>query len=196
MKQNILIISFLILGKLSISQNDIELTLTRGWRYKSFSNRDNYMCFSKRNEQNDSVYYMYQGEILDITKDSIVMIPWEISQTVYYKDKRSLSTIKTYNDDKISRVAIYINDISEIISESSTRSNIFMGGAVVAATSALVVAPLASINYKDGTFDTRNYAVISGASWLSFFPCLGLALGLDEKIYHIKSGKRDWTIVH
>ena len=195
MKSNILIILILLISTLSFSQDDLELTLRRGSRTIGLSNKDTYICDSKINAQGDSVFYTYEGEILDVNKDSIIMIPWETSQTIFYKDKRTLETSKVYTDDKISRVSINVNNVSLVTHQGTFLSNFLLGIAVSAAGCAVLVAPLASINYKDKTFDTKNYATINGISSLVFFPCLLVSLNIDEKKYRINTGKRSWTIV-
>ncbi len=98
-----------------------------------------------------------------------------------------------YSNDTISKINLKKSDIKKIYMGRPIAYGLLYTG-VVAAFSAIAVAPLASINFKKGTFNNDRYAAIAGISTGVFIPCMVIGIKLNFKKYNLKSGKNTWKI--
>jgi len=142
-----------------------------------------------------------QGEIRAITDSSIIIAP-RIEHTVNEFGRDSVEYIdKTFRKPHYN-INLKFADIEKINYHTRNAQNwqgIGWSSLIIGGFTALVVAPLASINYKNGGFNTKTY-----------FTCAGIGLGIltigiplsvlnKEKEYYInqpQDGRQEviWSI--
>lgn len=193
MKRQILIISILFFFKTTFSQDQIKLV--RGKQTVTIDkNKETYLYQTIKKTNGDSVFVLYDGKFEKRNLDSIILKPIEVSQFIHFKDKRVWETHVYYHLDSISRISLHINDIDKILINRHFGNALTYTG-LLAGLSAVIVAPLVSANFKQGTFDKNKYATIAGTSIAVFVPCLIIGLNISYRHYYIKGGKKNWTIV-
>jgi len=193
MKRQILIIIILLFCKTFFGQNKI--IFSRGNKTVTLKkNRELLFHQGIKVSNGDSTYIYYEGCFEKYNSDSIVIKPTEKEERIIYKDNRKWQRHTFYNVDTNLRVSLHLNDLDRITVRRPI-AKILFSTAIVAGISVMVVAPLASINYKKVAFDKSRYTTIAGVSTGLIIPCWLLGLTFQFKDYDLKSAKRKWILL-
>jgi len=139
-----------------------------------------------------------KGKLLDVGTDSLtVLFQKEYYSKVHISPLATTTTNKTinYNDSlngKQFSVSYAIDDIDyiEYFRSHETWESIGIAGIICSALTTFVVAPLVSINYQDGTFNSntyKNWALAGTAGMAISFPIAIFSSG--SKRYNINHGR-------
>jgi len=145
----------------------------------------------------DSLSYSFEshasGYYTDIRNDSLFLEISYKNSTIERKDGSSIETQVDYWNYKLDSqnrsITVPITDLNSIYYSSNARStvnNISTSIAGFSTFSALVIAPLISINYRSGDFAGNRYYIAAGSS-------LGLAV-ISGTIALLSQNKSYWII--
>ena len=194
--QRALTVLIILVTTQAIFAQDNTITLNRGNRTKIITKKHiTYFYQIPKIIGKDSIRLYYGGNLVKVTADSIFLKPIYSGLHTYHPDKRELNAKNYFLNDTITIVALKISDLDQITVHSKSAENLTNTG-FLAAFTLLVVAPLVSINYKNGTFDTNRYAKVGGISTAIMIPCFVVGLNFDFRTFNIKSGKKKWTIIN
>jgi hypothetical protein len=163
-------------------------------------------CSIEYNETpKDSSFVSYKvslaGWMRDVTDTSIIIAVQNESIKIdygtglyrdidnhYLQDPRDLKVGKHYGDELRN---IKFNKIN-YFSKSDVRKGYAFGSALatISVLTALIIAPTVSMNFHNGTFNTKKYFSVLAGCGVGF--CIGLPIALlnnDRKGYSIKSSK-------
>jgi len=170
--------------------------LVRGSRIISISqfNSDN-LFYEKLINSTGEIWNEYRGQALKIENDSLILRPNKLNQDILYKSG-GYKTTSQWLKNNVPHISISLKDIEKIsICHKTTEaiSGLVWGLSVV---SAVAVAPLVSIKYKNGGFNKDRYATVAGISIATFATALTIQLTLSHKTYYTKTkgNKKVWSL--
>lgn len=124
------------------------------------------------------------GEIVGITDSAIQLKIYEYKTHIEYKNDSSKTLEKNYNMQGGFIRTIELHKISSFsyTSKKQNARNVFFGSmAFIAGMNALFVAPLVSINYLKGGFNSKRYFTWAGISLITMGICIPISQVFTEK---------------
>lgn len=130
----------------------------------------------------------YIGEVESLSKDKLKLYP-ESYRKEGYGDVYSFSYSKQFYDIQGDLVEIDPMTISSIYYQGNAANTVNVISATLTAlgyTTALLVAPLVSINYKTGDFNSDRYYKVAGAGLIAVGVSLPLAILTSGRTFELK----------
>ncbi len=108
------------------------------------------------------------GEIVGITDSAIQLNIYQYKTSIFYKNDSSKTLVKNYNEVFIKTIEYKKISSFSYISKKQERRNVVFGGiSTFAGLNLLFIAPLVSINYLKGGFNSKRYFTWAGISLLT-----------------------------
>jgi hypothetical protein len=200
--RNFILLTSFLLTVSSYAQTSI--TLTKGGKKKIF-NKEHELTYSinQKYSNGDSITSLYTGYIIWAKKDTLKLRLTWIEQAMFLKDELVWESSKTYylnntyyqkNAKTEREVSFNINDVYKIEKGRGNVNFACFSIGVLSAITAVIVSPLISINYKDGSFDTDKYAKITGISIPASGVFWAISLNTNQRKFKTKGGKKVWTL--
>ena len=195
MKQVMILVLVVIQCTVVFSQQDIVLvrgkkTVELDWKHKML------IYYRSTVTNDDSIVNWVDGKAMKVKFDSVAIDPIISNREVFQRKNKKWTEIlqKSYGSERKTNIVLHVNDIEKIQVQSKTLSPLFGVVSLLSFASALVVSPLVSLDYKNGTFDARKYGTITGLSLASTTVFLTVCLSTQKRKFAIGKKKGSWSI--
>lgn len=169
--------------------------LSRGKKTKDIRrHHDLSVYYEKKGLQHDSIEFRARGDFMNIADDSIVIKTEELEIHDFYK-KNTDTLHNFYQKNKTGFVKIPIKDITKMYYKREIGTQIATQTALLSFVSALIVAPLVSIQKKG--FNTDRYKKVSLSSLGVMTLSIGIGVGISQKEFLLtptKKNNKTWKI--
>ena len=198
--RKIITLLFLFIIQINFAQEVFQFT--NGKKTVSISGKD--ISFFQNNEAIDSLNLLdnkfpksvsttYTGTFKKLLDNKVVMQPVSSIVNLEYENGTKKYIQTCYSVKSGSLISININELEKV--QVPRKVKVINTIRILSCLGAFVVAPLASLNYSNGSFNTKTYAQISGFSLLAgglTFVYYKDRNKLDYKTYDLKTSKRNW----
>jgi hypothetical protein len=194
MKKILLISILAFLFNATYSQTSIKLE--KGEKLIELDQNAELIFLEKEIKPNgDSIINTYDGQLSNITQDSITITPSGKHVNTFFTDKRSLQNDLYFINDTTSKITFGMNHLYQINTFNSSINETTTYISIISAVTALIVSPLVSFNFKKKTFDTNKYSYITGISLATFTVSLTINFAFSYKKFSLQGDKKVWRII-
>ncbi len=130
----------------------------------------------------------YSGVIEDLTEDGLILSPTQINKSGD-GNGHYFSYSQSFYEESGEMISIDPRTITSMHYQSTGSGTVSAISALIAAagyTTAMVIAPLISINYKTGAFNEDRYYKVAGISLITIGVTLPLAILTSGKTFEFK----------